>query len=477
MTATTDDVEPVSSRPRVFESDGCPADSSVVELLESELADADLAAPPMVLPDNYRKKSMEMPSSIAVATRETIRPTLTSAALNCGMALAALDVEQPSESAVRKFLTAVREAYPFPPDLHNVLTREEVIRAAAGGARFASDRYGLDPEECRRFEEDGCISVEPYGGIDRVRRELGWWASQLARKRFGTVGPNTHFVELHRVEEVFEPGIAEVFGVRQGQVTLMYHGGDGVLNIELGARFGRRLAGSRAMRAVMAVQKPAYQLSSVRSLDQLRERRRLYFTGGCPPVPRAGDEGERMMLACAMAMNYGFAYRRATFATLHRLGREHLGAAPHVVWDSPHNTIYDEEHQGRRCVVHRHNSARALPPSKLAGHPVFAASGQPVLLPGTNRTSSYLCVADEGAADSLYSANHGTGSIIKAFLKKGLSGPDPEGHSTLRLGYATPGEERLPHWDDGGVNEGLRILTEHRIVRPVARLRPFAGLT
>jgi len=465
------------SRPVVFESRDAPADPQVVAALEQGLRDADLAARPVVLPDCYQKPVMEMPSSIAVATTGTIRMTLTSAALNCGMALAALDVERPPEPAIRAFYDRLRRAHPHPPGVRPVLSAEEVVRCAAMGARFAVDRFGLDPAELARIEEGGCVDVERYGGMERARREIGVMAAQLARLRFGTVGPSTHFVELQEVVEVLDRGAADRLGLRAGQVTVQFHGGDGVLNIQLGARFGRRRAGSRALRTVMAAQKPLYQLAAARSPGQLSERWALYFSGACPPVGRDSGEGERLMLANAMAMNYAFAYRQATYATLRGLARRVFGAAARLVVDSPHNTVYDEDVGGVRAVVHRHNTARARPRSRLAGHPAFAETGQPVLLPGTNRTCSFVCVAGEGAAGSLFSACHGTGSIIDSFVRRGLSGLDPDGHRTLRFGYRAPEPARVPHLDSRGVEEGLRILMRHDIVRPVARLRPFAVLT
>ncbi|HEV2475192.1 MAG TPA: RtcB family protein, partial [Candidatus Dormibacteraeota bacterium] len=307
-------------------------------------------------------------------------------------------------------------------------------------------------------------------------RELSWMATQLARIRFGTVGPSTHFVELQQIEEIFDAEAARRLGVERGQLTMQFHGGDGVLNIQMGARFGRRLAGSRALRAVMAVQKPMYQLGSVRSGRQLAERMSLYFSGGCPPIPRESPEAERVMLANAVAMNYGFAYRQATYSTLRRLAAKVFGARTSMIVDSPHNTIYEEEVEGRSAIVHRHNSARAFPASRMLGHPVFATTGMPLLLPGTNRTSSYLCVAAEGAGQSIFSASHGTGSIITDFERRGLSATDPEGHSTLRFRYDGNGPVVVPHLDDKGVNEGLRILSSHNLIRPVARMRPFAVL-
>jgi tRNA-splicing ligase RtcB len=467
---------PWSYQPRIFDSADHPVRLDSLALLNGGIKDVDLAGPPAVLPDFYHKRLMEMPSSIAVATRETIRPIFTSAALNCGMALVGLDIDRPNAAAIRHFYDSVRAIYPYPPNYKAVLTASEVIRCAVEGAGFAVDRYDLDPADLDRIEEGGCIGVESYGGLPRVRSELSWMATHLSRIRFGTVGPSTHFVELQQVEEVFDPEAAKKLGVQLGQITLQYHGGDGVLNIQMGARFGRRLAGSRAMRAVMAVQKPAYQLASVRSARQLRERMSLYFSGGCPPVLRNSEEGERLMLANAVAMNYGFAYRQATYSTLRHLARQSFGAGMKLIVDSPHNTIYDEEIGGAPAVVHRHNSARAFPASRMRGHRVFASTGMPLLLPGTNRTSSYLCVAAEGADQSLYSASHGTGSIISDFEARGLSGRDPQGHTTLRFGYKDSSVTVVPHLDDKGVNEGLRILAGNQLVRPVARLRPFAVL-
>jgi tRNA-splicing ligase RtcB len=467
---------PWSYQPRIFDSADHPVRLDSLALLNGGIKDVDLAGPPAVLPDFYHKRLMEMPSSIAVATRETIRPIFTSAALNCGMALVGLDIDLPHKAAIRQFYDSIRAIYPYPPNYKPVLTAREVIRCAVEGAGFAVDRYDLDPDDLHRIEEGGCIDVESYGGLPRVRSELSWMATHLSRIRFGTVGPSTHFVELQQVEEVFDREAAKKLGVQLGQITLQYHGGDGVLNIQMGARFGRRLAGSRAMRAVMAVQKPTYQLASVRSARQLRERMSLYFSGGCPPVLRNSDEGERLMLANAVAMNYGFAYRQATYSTLRNLARQSFGARMKLIVDSPHNTIYDEEIGGAPAVVHRHNSARAFPASRMRGHRVFASTGMPLLLPGTNRTSSYLCVAAEGADQSLYSASHGTGSIISDFEKRGLSGRDPQGHTTLRFGYKDTSVAVVPHLDDKGVNEGLRILADNQLVRPVARLRPFAVL-
>ena len=82
-----------------------------------------------------------------------------------------------------------------------------------------------------------------------------------------------------------------------------------------------------------------------------------------------------------------------------------------------------------------------------------------------------------GADRSLYTACHGTGSIISAFERSGQSGPDPQGRVTARYQYDGAAPAEVGHLDDRGVNEALGILVQHGLVTPVARIRPFAVLT
>ena len=463
---------------RVFDSAGAPADPAIVLRLEGEVRGADLAAPPVVMPDFHQENNMEAPCSIAVATRETIRPRVNNASVNCGMALVALDIERPDIGAISGFYRRVRDRLPYPASYRRELSAAEVLRAAIEGSLFAVDRYGVEPDELDRVEERGRLDLEPYGGPLRLRRELPWLTVQLSRLQFGTAGPSNHFIELQHVSEIMDQRAARLLGLALGQTTMQYHAGGGVLTGLIGRMFGRRTDFPRRHRAIMALQKPMHHLASARSINELRARIALYFSDDCPPVARRSPEGERMMLANAGAMNYGFAYRLALYSHLRRFAQEALGAREsRLIVDSPHDTLYEEELDGDRVLMHRYKAARAYPASRLRDHPVFGVTGQPVLLPGTSRTSSYLCVADEGAATSLSSACHGTGAIISAFLAAGRSGPDPSGRSTLRYGYSDAAPTEVPRLDDLGVDEALGILVKHRIVRPVARLDPFAVLT
>jgi RNA-splicing ligase RtcB len=181
------------------------------------------------------------------------------------------------------------------------------------------------------------------------------------------------------------------------------------------------------------------------------------------------------MLANAAAMNYGFAFRAATYGALTGWAKDIFGArSSQLIVDSPHNSMYEEDVDGVDAVVHRHNSCRAFPAERMKPGTVFGEVGQAVLLPGTHRTSSYLCVAASGADRSLYSACHGAGTVVSQFSKDGNDTPPP--HSTLRFRYKEDEPTSVTHLDDRGVNEALGILTNNGLVRPVARMRPIAVL-
>ena len=461
--------------PRIFESEAAPADRDLVGMLSEGVRDADLADNPVVLPDFCFKKKSEMPSSMSVATQDTIRPDFTDAALNCGMALSVLDIQKPPEEAVRKFYKRVTDRFPNPPTWKRELTRKEVLRAAVEGGDFAAERFGVGRYELDRVEEFGRLDVEQYGGYERAERELPWMVQQMGRLRFGTIGPSTHFLEMQQVEEVFDKEAAAAMGLAVGQITVQFHNGGGVLTGQLGELYGRRKAASKQLRLEMAVQKPLTHLLNT-SPRKARERYAQYFKHGGTVVEAASTEGDRLQLSQRLSMNYGFAYRLATFAALRGMAAVELGSEMNLIVDSPHNTIYNETVNGRSAFVHRHNAARAIPASLLQGHPAFAKTGQPVLLPGTNRTSSYVCIAGDGSRKSLHTSPHGTGTVIKQFVAAGKSNLHPEGHRTLRFRYDGTCEV-VEHYDDNGINEALSILVANDILRPVVRVRPFAVLS
>ena len=130
---------------------------------------------------------------------------------------------------------------------------------------------------------------------------------------------------------------------------------------------------------------------------------------------------------------------------------------------------------GAPAIVHRHNACRIFPASELSDHPVFAGTGQPLLLPGTGRTSSYVCIPGNHPERALNSVCHGAGSVVGEFARRGNSTDSAARRSTLRFSYRAESPARVPHVGDAGIDAEVELLRDRGISRPVVRLEPFAG--
>ena len=141
----------------------------------------------------------------------------------------------------------------------------------------------------------------------------------------------------------------QLLGLSPGQITLQYHGGGGSLTGELGLLFGRRKRKpARQVRVQMAVQRPLYHFGQRAVAGDSCGAGAPTTSAGCAcRRPLTGAEGERWLLANAMAMNYGFAFRLATLREpAARCSAPASAPAARLVVDSPHNSIYDEEVDG-----------------------------------------------------------------------------------------------------------------------------------
>lgn len=450
-----------------------PAAATVAALAKIAALDV-LAAPVIALPDLHHKPRLECPSSVATATLEHIVLGLSSPSPNCGMALARTTLHESDldddaldalfgELARRLALTRERPA----------LSPEQVADVMLRGAQAAIERYDLDPSTLDFMDQRGNAlseSADPRAVLETVPRSL--WA--IGGHYFGLVGRGNHFLELQVVEEICDATTARAWGLEKGQVAVMYHADSGHLGAFVGRVYAHRRKNSRRGRLWEWRIKLPFHLRAGR-LRRLPHRANYHLVPrALTPIPAGSEEGQRALLALQAAGNYAYANRLAVLAALRAALRAVWGEnlpAPSLLWDAPHNGIRQEQIGRADLWVHRHNAARALPPSQIPASSPFARTGQPMLLPGTERTSSYLCAVGEGTAHTLHSVDHGAGRSALA-----LGQPLPNGASTRLYTYEEGLAGLRPHLSDDGLDEVLAVLQTHAIARPVVRLRPLAVL-
>jgi tRNA-splicing ligase RtcB (3'-phosphate/5'-hydroxy nucleic acid ligase) len=301
--------------------------------------------------------------------------------ISCGVRLLAADLGAGELApVVDRLMDQLAAAIPCgagPGGVWQVARRGELEKLLLGGAAYAVAHGHGCQRDLDRCEDHGAV-----GGADPA--QVSSRAMDRGLRQVGSLGSGNHFLEVQAVAGIFDPAAAEAFGLADGQVCVMIH------------------CGSRGL---------GHQVCSdhVQIMDKVMARYQITVPDrqlACAPTD--SPEGRGYLGAMAAAANYGRANRQLLSEAARQVFARVTGAPLHLVYDLSHNLAEIETHAGRQLCVHRKGATRALPP----GHPGLPAdlrcAGQPVLIPGSMGTCSYVLAGVVGA-DAFASACHGAG--------------------------------------------------------------------
>ena len=276
------------------------------------------------------------------------------------------------------------------PGLSRVLREGARAPVAAG--------LGTD-DDLARCEDGGVLP-----GADPL--EVSGRALARGLGQLGSLGSGNHFLEIQVVDEIFDDRVATGFGLSEHQVCVMIHCGSRGLGHQVCADHVRRMLDAMGRYGIAV---PDRQLA-------------------CAPL--ASPEGGAYLAAMRAAANYAWANRatiahRVREAISRTLGPE-VAAGTRQVYDVAHNVAKIETHGGRELCVHRKGATRAFP----AGHedvpPAYASVGQPVFIPGSMGTSSFVLAGAPGAMErSFGTVCHGAGrQMSRTGARKRIAGAE-----------------------------------------------------
>ena len=373
---------------------------AVKQLAHATTLDADSVV--LATPDIHQ--GYGVPIGSVLASERFISPAAVGYDVNCGMrllstpaAVADVDVEGLADS--------IRRDIPLGPGKANLKVSERSLaRLVRGGVPALLSELEKEPDlqraadaeelerDCLRMEEGGAMKGEPAAVPSR--------AIKRGRVQLASLGGGNHFIELQRVERVDDEQLARAWGIFKGQLVVMLHSGSRGFGHEVGGHF----------------MKAALQYCKRQGLH-LPSRDLAYFHND-------SAEGRSYWGAMAAAANYAFINRQLMAGLVRRNLRHHLGDEElPTIYDVPHNIAKLEQVGRRRMCVHRKGATRAFPPAMMRNTP-FAETGQPVLIPGSMGTASYLLAGVASGKESLYSVNHGAGRLMSrkaacGVIKKG----------------------------------------------------------
>lgn len=271
------------------------------------------------------------------------------------------------------------------------LSFSQLDEVLARGAKWAVEQgYGTE-NDLEHLEENGCMKGANPEKVSEKAKKRG--APQL-----GTLGAGNHFLEIQKVDKIFLPEVAKVFGIeREGQVTVMIHTGSRGLGHQVCTDYLRIL-----------------ETKFRNEIKKLPDRELVY-------APAGTKECDDYFMAMAAAANFGFCNRhmimhwvRESFVNTLGMKEEDIGLE--LVYGVPHNIAkvseIEVEGKKRKVYIHRKGATRALPPGDPRIPKSYRQVGQPVLIPGDMGSASYVLVGTKEAEKSFYSTAHGAGRLL-----------------------------------------------------------------
>lgn len=327
---------------------------------------------------------------------------------------------------------------------------EEVLNQ---GVKWAEQNDYALPEDREMLEENGVFKQADAKEVSDKAKKRG--ADQL-----GTLGAGNHFLEMQEVVEIFDENIAKAYGLFKGQVTMMIHTGSRGL--------GHQNCTDYVQRMDKAMEKYGIKLPD----------RELACT------PFTSPEGQSYFKAMAAAANYAWTNRQIITHLVRGAWQQVL---PNfkvndlaIVYDVAHNMAKLEIHNGKEYVVHRKGATRAFGPGSKDIPVKYKEVGQPVLIPGSMGTYSYVLAGTEQAMKETFgSCCHGAGrELSRSKAKKTIDYNKmrkalEEYGVVIRAGSAKGLLEEAPQaYKD--IDEVIRVVHEAGISKTVAKLKPLA---
>lgn len=338
-------------------------------------------------PDIHLKKKyldlgyrIDIPSSTAISTKDCLYPQFRSRGINCGMALIKTNLFY-DDSLLPKlerllldfnkgFFRNALNYFRFPLTDKFSLSAEEFRNVCMFGGNAVAQKFNFS--RSADFGQNFQFSKKEADGFNYDGINKKWQKGTLRlKKKMGKYFGGNHFLEIQVVDEAFDPDLAEKWGLKKGQICILYHTAGDALDSILDEEILNRVI---------------YQPKFIK-------------------VEKSSPDYRRIINAIRILMNYGFAYRFTTFIILRDLFDKFFGPEIELDYflDKYHNTI--EMIKGDSEVdnfVYRHNVTEIIKDS-------------PAILSGSFNLRSYLNVGGPSASEYICSGDHGYGNLIEKF--------------------------------------------------------------
>lgn len=354
-----------------------------------------LVQPVMVMPDMHQGYGFPI-GGVAATDLETgvISPGGIGYDINCGVRLLSTQIRlKEAENWLNDLATMINQLCPSGVGIDSdiKLTKDELAEACTMGSKWAKEKGYASSEDIEFTEENGCID-----GADPEK--LSERALSRGRTQLGTLGGGNHFIEVDKVVEIYDENAARLMGLFDGEIVVQIHTGSRGFGHQICTDYVRRLQGAIGK---FGIDLPDKQLV-------------------CAPIN--SPEGRDYLGAMRCGANFAFINRQIIAHKVRQAFEKVLAGKVenwhlNQVYDLAHNIGKFENHEidgnNKTVCVHRKGATRAFGPGADGLPDKYAQIGQPVLVPGSMGTSSWVLTGtDVSMKRSLGSSCHGAGRVM-----------------------------------------------------------------
>jgi tRNA-splicing ligase RtcB len=332
--------------------------------------------------------------------------------------------------------------------------KQQLEEVLVKGAQWMVDNGYGEQRDTEYTEERGCLA-----GADAAH--VSARAAERGRPQLGTLGSGNHFLEVQRVESVFDAEAARAMGLEENAAVVLIH------------------CGSRGLGHQVCTDYLAQMGAAMKRYHITLPDRQL----AC--VPTQSPEGQAYLAAMRASANFAWANRQAILHFLRGSFRRVFGedARLDLVYDVCHNIAKRERHrmdgETLDVLVHRKGATRAFAPGHRELPAAYRHIGQPVLVPGSMGTASWVLAGAEGAMRETFgSVCHGAGRLMsRAAARRGRDAREVQ-RKLEEQGILVRSETRdgiLEEVPDAykDVDEVIEVVHQAGLATKVARLRPM----
>ena len=364
--------------------------------------------------------------------------------INCGVRILATDIS--ASDFMKKRTTVLHDLKRTIPSgvgrgHKEKLSEKEIDEILIKGAEWAVEKGFGKKEDLAACEENGRMKNADPKNVSQRAKARG-------KPQAGTLGAGNHFIDIQVVEDVFDSEYAKKFGVEKDKIVVMIHCGSRGLGHQVASDYIRLMEENT-------------------DISRLPDRELVN-------APIKSELGQKYLSAMNCAVNFAFCNRQMIMSYVRGVLERHFpGNKNHLVYDVCHNIAKIEEHviddkgTKKQVCVHRKGATRSF-------------DGQPVIIPGSMGTSSYLLVGTKKAEQvSFGSTAHGAGRVMsrtkakKTLGAEGIKKELQEKDIEVEVSSLKRISEEAPQaYKD--VDEVIKVSEKAGIAKPVARLRPVA---